>query len=77
MEKICNIIEKEREDHGVLIHCQHGVSRSASFAIAYTIKKKGISFDEAKQFVKSKRQGIDPNDGFVEQLKMFEKSLKK
>ena len=55
----------------------HGISRSASFAIAYTIKNKGISFEEAKLFVKSKRPGIDPNDGFVEQLKLYEKSLKK
>ena len=54
----------------------HGVSRSASFVIAYTMKNKKIPFSEAKDLVKSKRYNIGPNEGFVEQLQIFEGQLK-
>lgn len=59
----------------VLVHCNAGVSRSASIVIAYLMKHYGMSFDEAFKFVKSKRSFIRPNAGFVEQLKAYEAKL--
>lgn len=53
----------------VLVHCNAGVSRSASVIIAYLIMKKGMSFDEAFKLVKDKRPAIQPNSGFLEQLR--------
>ncbi len=46
-------------------HCAAGVSRSASIVIAYYIKEKKMTFQEAYDFVKSKRNKIYPNSGFV------------
>ena len=47
-EEVTNIIEESRKNSAVLIHCFHGVSRSASFVIAYLMRKAGWSFVEAK-----------------------------
>uniref|UniRef100_T1GHX6 tRNA pseudouridine synthase n=1 Tax=Megaselia scalaris TaxID=36166 RepID=T1GHX6_MEGSC len=47
----------------VLVHCNAGISRSASVIIAYLIMKKGMSFDEAFKLVKDKRPAIQPNSG--------------
>ena len=34
-----------------------------------------MSFDDTLKFVKEKRRVVCPNDGFQEQLKIFEKKL--
>ncbi len=58
------------------MHCAAGVSRSASFTIAYIMKTKGKTFEDARQFVKSKRDVIHPNQGFQAQLALYEKKLR-
>lgn len=55
----------------VLVHCNAGVSRSATVVIAYLMQKNQIDFDTAYQLVKSKRSCIQPNIGFISQLKQF------
>ena len=58
------------------VHCSQGKSRSSSVVIAYVMLKKQINYEEAFNFVKSKRDCISPNSGFVAQLKEFEEILK-
>ena len=66
----------DSKDSAILVHCHAGVSRSASFVIAYLMQKKIYeTFEEAYQIVKTKRPKIRPNDGFIKQLKSFEKTL--
>ena len=48
----------------ILLHCAAGVSRSASFTIAFLMKENKLSYEDAKEFVKSKRKCILPNTGF-------------
>lgn len=57
------------------VHCQMGISRSASFVIAYVMAKYKMKYEKAYEFVQEKREFIDPNEGFVEQLKQFEEIL--
>ena len=57
------------------VHCSQGKSRSPSVVIAYVMFKKKMNFEDAFKFVKSKREQILPNSGFVEQLKEFEEIL--
>jgi protein-tyrosine phosphatase len=59
----------------IFIHCQAGVSRSASFVIGYLMWKLKKSFEEIFAHVKDKRKIIDPNEGFVKQLNLFNKYL--
>ena len=61
-------------DEKVFVHCLAGTSRSASVVIAYIMWSEKKTFSEAFDIVKSKRY-ITPNEGFIEQLKMFEKLL--
>ena len=62
-------------DEKVLVHCEAGISRSATIIIAYIMWKQKKSYLDAYKFVKSKRGNISPNCGFVNQLKMFDKLL--
>lgn len=52
-----------------LVHCVSGMSRSASLAIAYVMKRHGKSYEDAFELVRSKRPVIKPNSGFVRQLR--------
>lgn len=52
----------------VYVHCVMGISRSSSIVIAYLMYKQKLSFNDAFEFVHSKRQQINPNSGFTEQL---------
>ena len=61
--------------HGVLIHCQMGISRSATLVIAFLMVEEQQTLSEAFQQVKSVRPQIDPNEGFIRQLRELEVSL--
>lgn len=53
----------------MLIHCQAGISRSASVVIAWLMHSKGWSYDEAFMFTKRKRPCIRPNFRFENDLR--------
>ena len=61
----------------VLVHCMAGASRSATIIIAYLMWKNQLDFMEAVTLLEQIRPIISPNYGFVRQLQMFEKLLKK
>jgi protein-tyrosine phosphatase len=56
----------------VVVHCEMGISRSASICIAYLIKYQGLTREEAYIKIKSKRPHICPNSGFWDQLNTFQ-----
>ena len=58
------------------MHCHAGISRSASTVVAYMMYTRKITVDEAYTLVSAKRPCINPNDGFVAQLRLFESELK-
>ena len=70
-------IEFIEKSNKIFIHCMYGVSRSPSIVIAYLMWKTHCSFDDTYFFVKNRREFVEPNDGFIEQLKLFEKLIKK
>jgi len=53
------------------------VSRSPAFTMAYLMKHKKMSYEDAHSFVKNKRPVVQPNTGFVEQLRQYEEQLRK
>jgi protein-tyrosine phosphatase len=58
-----------------LVHCYAGISRSASIIIAYLMKEKKMSLKQAVETLKKSRLVINPNVGFMEQLKDYEEYL--
>jgi len=57
---------------GVLVFCQMGVSRSASIVCAYLMKRSKASAAHVIDFLQSRRQQVDPNEGFRSTLKRYE-----
>lgn len=56
----------------VYIHCQAGVSRSVTFTVAYLMYRYGFNLKTALHAVSRKRVLAQPNDNFMEQLKLYE-----
>lgn len=59
----------------VLVHCNMGVSRSSSLVLAYIMRYERMPLAKALEHVRSRRPIIRPNDGFMQQLKEYEKEL--
>jgi protein-tyrosine phosphatase len=58
----------------VLVHCQMGISRSASIVLAYLLSRN-LSLKISYLFVKNKRPIIGPNFGFYCQLANYERYM--
>lgn len=56
----------------ILVHCYHGVSRSATLTLAYLMKIKKWPLNKAFSNLKSHRPSVGPNEGFMDQLRLFE-----
>lgn len=70
------IDEKVGQGKRILIHCQCGVSRSASLVVAYGLyKDPSLSVQEAYDAVKKRSKWIGPNMNLIMQLQEFRSSL--
>ena len=63
-------IENARRAAGarVLVHCNHGISRSATCAVYYVMRRNACALPDALRAVKRAREIIHPNQGFLRQL---------
>lgn len=71
LAKACDFINKHLESGAVLIHCNRGVSRSATVMMAYLMQSQKQDVDTTLAYVKEKRR-IRPNENFMEQLEVWE-----
>lgn len=59
---------------GVLVHCQAGVSRSATLVAAYLMAQEpGLDVDQAVARVRKVRPQVEPTETFLQQLEMYER----
>ncbi|XP_066276841.1 dual specificity protein phosphatase 14-like [Branchiostoma lanceolatum] len=75
-DAVCDRIEDVRKQGGsTLVHCVGGISRSSALCLAYLMKCKNMSLEEAHSHVKARRPFIRPNIGFWRQLIEYERTL--
>jgi tyrosine-protein phosphatase len=68
--------DRVRNGKRVLVHCQCGVSRSASLVVAYGIyKNPAMTVQQAYDAVKQKSRWIGPNMNLIMQLQEFRSGL--
>lgn len=64
-------------DHGIsmgsiLVHCQLGMSRSATAVLAFLMTRDKMTFTAALGYLMQRRHFVQPNMGFCNQLKGLE-----
>ncbi|KAK8272926.1 hypothetical protein V6Z12_D11G369900 [Gossypium hirsutum] len=72
LDACIDFIDRSRKEGSVLVHCFAGVSRSAAIIMAYLMRTEQLSKEDALESLKQSCEFVCPNDGFLEQLKMFE-----
>ena len=77
--RLCELIDdRAKQGKKVLIHCQCGVSRSASLVVAYGLyKNPQLTVQEAYDAVKIRSKWIGPNMNLIYQLSEFKSKLPK
>ena len=77
--RLCELIDdRVRLNKKVLVHCQCGVSRSASLVVAYGLyKNPQLTVQEAYDAVKFRSRWIGPNMNLIYQLSEFKTKLAK
>ncbi|KAL1462435.1 hypothetical protein WDU94_014269, partial [Cyamophila willieti] len=69
-------IDRSHDNHSIVyVHCNAGISRSATVVIAYVMKTLSLDLTQAFEMVKKVRPCIKPNPGFMQQLKDWEEAL--
>jgi len=59
----------------ILVHCMMGKSRSATIVASYLIHTFGMNVEEVLKLLKNKRDIIQPNKYFEQQLRKYKKML--
>ncbi|KAJ6802729.1 dual specificity protein phosphatase 12 isoform X1 [Iris pallida] len=72
LEVCLDFIDEGRKEGAVLVHCFAGVSRSAAIITAYLMRTEQRSQEDALESLHEVCEFVCPNDGFLEQLKLFE-----
>lgn len=73
-DRVFDYINEAKKEGKVFIHCNAGISRSATFAVGYLMKTLNMTYREAFDKCRETRS-IRPNTGFEKQLKEYESIL--
>lgn len=57
----------------MLVHCEAGTSRSPTIVVAYLMRKRGWGVEEALGYVGGRRKCVNPNKGFMKDLRNWQK----
>jgi len=75
--EVCELVDQSlQQKFNVLIHCQQGVSRSATIVLAYLLYK-GNNLKNAYVQLKTARPIVKPKTAFLRQLVLWDKQLSK
>ena len=74
-ESVLDFISSRLHHGGVLVHCNRGVSRSATFVVAHLMKARGQDPASALELVREVRPQAEPNKAFLKQLDVLQAEL--
>mmetsp|Transcript_23110 Transcript_23110/g.41341 ORF Transcript_23110/g.41341 Transcript_23110/m.41341 type:complete len:498 (-) Transcript_23110:95-1588(-) len=66
---------KTQNQEAVLVHCQGGMSRSPAMAMAYLIRREGLTLAEAAEMVYAARPAVKPRPTFLRDLEELQASM--
>lgn len=72
VEEISQIVAEGKK---VLIHCQAGISRSATIVLALLMHGCGMTLAESHAHLLQRKPDVQPNMGFARQLISYEKRM--
>jgi hypothetical protein len=75
-DEMIDFISNGLHHGGVLVHCQKGVSRSATAVIMFLMRKANMTLHQAMILCKRRRQVVDPIPSFLSQLGTFEEQCR-
>ena len=75
-DEMIDFISNGLHHGGVLVHCQKGVSRSATAVIMFLMRKANMTLHQAMILCKRRRQVVDPIPSFLTQLGTFEEQCR-
>ncbi|XP_015926858.1 dual specificity protein phosphatase 19 [Parasteatoda tepidariorum] len=68
-------MDEGRRKGWIFVHCNAGISRAATICISYLMSRQHMRLQDAINKVKEARPIICPNEGFMLQLRDYEKEL--
>jgi len=68
---VLDFIYEKQKNENILIHCYMGSSRSATIIVLYLMDKHKFSLDEALKFIKEKREIVNINTRFIDDLRKW------
>ncbi len=77
LERTSSFIDAMLNEGSVLVHCEQGMSRSATVTMAYLMRYHRMTREQSYVFCKAKRPMINPNEGFWKQLETYEELITK
>ena len=72
---VLDFISSRLHHGGVLVHCNRGVSRSATFVVAHLMKSRALDPASALELVRAVRPQAEPNAAFLKQLEVLHAEL--
>ncbi|SCV69689.1 BQ2448_1083 [Microbotryum intermedium] len=69
------VLKAQQEGGRVLVHCQEGISRSATLVLAVMIINKGETLDQAFDALRTARPAVEPSPNFLRELRALERRL--
>ena len=70
-----SIHSARRRGLNILIHCQAGISRSATLLLAYLLAASGCSLKQGLHILRRARPQVQPNPGFMKVLERYERHI--
>jgi dual specificity phosphatase 12 len=74
-DEVLDFIASRLHYGGVLVHCNRGVSRSATFVVAHLMKSRALDPAAALELVRAARPQAEPNAAFLKQLDVLHAEL--